>query len=98
LPRRHKDPTEESFSSLNAIIEATPDILQDAALGIATVAIVQEFLSIYLPGWLVWVAILGYALYSLFKDGLTVLESRKFRIFAIALLTLVVDLYFTFAI
>jgi hypothetical protein len=96
LTRRHKDPIDEFFSSLGAIIKATPDILQDAVLGIATVAIVQAILSTYLPSWLVWLGIAGYTVYSLLREGLAVLQSRRFRIFVIALLTLLVDLYFTF--
>jgi hypothetical protein len=64
----------------------------------AGVVIVQAFLSIYLPTWLVWFAIVGYTAYSLLKEGMAVWKSRTFRILGIALLTLLVDLWLAFAV
>ncbi|MGP8125551.1 MAG: hypothetical protein ACLQEQ_06770 [Nitrososphaerales archaeon] len=86
---------EEFFDSVNAVIKSTPGILQDAVIGIAVVAIAQAFLSIWIPVWLVTICVAGYTVWSLLKEGLAVWKSRRFRVFAIALLTLLVDLYFT---
>jgi hypothetical protein len=49
MPRIHKDPVEEFFSSVNAIIKATPKILQDVTVGIVIAAFVQAVLSMWIP-------------------------------------------------
>jgi hypothetical protein len=93
MTRRHSSPIDDFFG----IVRSAPKILQDVIVGIAIVAIVQAFLSEYLPIWLVTLLVAAYTIYSLFREGKAVLESRTFRIFGIALLTFLIDLYFTLA-
>src|SRR5712692_3816397 len=98
MPRRRSSPIDDFFSDLDYFIKRFPDVLQDAVISLATVAIVQAFLSTYLPVWLVTVGVAGYAVFCLYREGLAVLHSRKLRVFGITLMILLVDLYFTFAV
>ena len=98
MTRRGGNPFDDFLASVNAIIKSAPEILQDAAMGVAATAVVQVVVSGWIPVWLVTLLIAGYTVLSLLREGLAVWKSRTFRILGIALLTLLVDLYFTFAV
>jgi len=98
MTRRHTSPLddlEDVFNGLWYVVRKSPDIVAGALIGYLTVAIFQVSLSPILPVAVVTLIVGAYIVRGLYEEGEAVMQARRYRTLAVALLVLILDLVLT---